>query len=359
MTQEQRYETEFIFKYLLNFKNVFIDFILIVIINTMIALAVAAIRRDNSFPVSFIISQAFGVTVSAAVFFSLLIFRPRTWKSLFSIAAIDISLGVCGGLLIGIFILKHFLHIFMDWRMHSLWLTFITSGIIFSSFIFYLLVTKIRLQYRSEMIAREKIKHAAMEKEYLSANLKMLQAQMEPHFLFNTLSNVLSLIDTQPEKGKSMLLDLTKLLRTTLSRTMPDRTTLAQEISMIEAYLNIQKIRMDSRLHYTIDVPDNIRQYSFPPMLLQPLVENALRHGLEPKEEGGEIIISAEAKDHLLIIKVADTGLGFSDFDKAGVGIANVRERLALLYGDAGRLLLEENKPHGVCAIMEVPLSDL
>ena len=128
---------------------------------------------------------------------------------------------------------------------------------------------------------------------------------------------------------------------------------------MIEAYLNIQKIRMDSRLRYEIDVPDNIRQYAFPPMLLQPLVENAVRHGLEPKEEGGEIIISAAAQDHLLTIKVADTGLGFSDFDKAGVGIANVRERLTLLFGEKGRLFLEENKPCGVRATMEVPISDL
>jgi sensor histidine kinase YesM len=356
---QERYETEFIFKYWLNFKNVFVDFIIIVIINTLIALAITGIRHDNSFMLSFVISQSYGVTVSSAILFSLLIFRPRTWKSLLSIAAIDICLGVCIGLLIGIFILEHFLYIVLNWRMRSLWLTFITSGITFSSVIFYFFITKLRLKYRSEMIAREKIKHTAMEKEYLSANLKMLQAQMEPHFLFNTLSNILSLIDTQPDKGKSMLLDLTKLLRTSLSRTMPEQTTLAQEISMIEAYLHIQKIRMDERLNYEIDVPDHIGQYSFPPMLLQPLVENAVKHGLEPKVEGGEIVIRATLDNHLLIIKVTDTGLGFSDFDKAGVGIANVRKRLGLLFGEKGRLIIEENKSHGVCTTMEVPVNDL
>jgi len=356
---QERYETEFIFKYWLNFKNVLVDFIIIIIINTLIALTVDAIRHDNSFLLSFVVSQSFGVTVAAAILFSLLIFRPQTWKSLLTIAFIDICLGVCIGLQLGIFILRHFFHIVLDWRMHGLGLTFITSGIILSSVIFYFFITKLRLKYRGEMIKQEKIKHTAMEKEYLSANLKMLQAQMEPHFLFNTLSNILSLIDTQPDKGKSMLLDLTKILRTSLSRTMPEQTTLSQEISMIEAYLHIQKIRMDERLNYEIDVPDNIRQYSFPPMLLQPLVENAVKHGLEPKVEGGEIFIRATLQDHLLIIKVTDTGLGFSDFDKAGVGIANVRKRLGLLFGEKGRLIMEENKSHGVCATMEVPVNDL
>lgn len=356
---QERYETEFIFKYWLNFKNVLVDFIIIIIINTLIALTVDAIRHDNSFLLSFVVSQSFGVTVSSMILFSLLIFRPQTWKSLLSIAIIDICLGVYIGLQIGIFILQHFFHIVLDWKTHSLGLTFMTSGIILSSIIFYFFMTKLRLKYRNEMIEQEKIKHTVMEKEYLSANLKMLQAQIEPHFLFNTLSNIVSLIDTQPDKGKSMLLDLTKILRTSLSRTMPEQTTLSQEISMIEAYLHIQKIRMDERLNYEIDVPDKIRQHSFPPMLLQPLIENAIKHGLEPKVEGGEIVIKATEENKLLKIKVANTGIGFSDFNKPGVGIVNVRERLALLYGEKGRLIIEENKPQGVRVTVEVPIHDI
>jgi LytS/YehU family sensor histidine kinase len=198
-----------------------------------------------------------------------------------------------------------------------------------------------------------------VEKESILANLRMLQAQIEPHFLFNTLSNILSLIDTKPDKGKSMLLDLTRYLRTSLSRTLPEKTTLSQEISMIKAYLDIQKIRMDERLNYKIDVPNNLWQHTFPPMLLQPLVENAVKHGLEPKVEGGEIVISATQDNNLLKIEVADTGLGFSDFDKPGVGIANVRERLGLLFGEKGRLMIEENKPQGVRTIIEVPINDV
>ena len=129
---QERYETEFIFKYWLNFKNVLVDFIIIIIINTLIALAVGAIRHDNSFLISFVLSQSFGVTVSSVILFSLLIFRPKTWKSLLSIAVIDICLGVYIGLQIGIFILRHFFHIVMDWLTQSLSLSFMTSGIILS-----------------------------------------------------------------------------------------------------------------------------------------------------------------------------------------------------------------------------------
>jgi LytS/YehU family sensor histidine kinase len=116
---------------------------------------------------------------------------------------------------------------------------------------------------------------------------------------------------------------------------------------------------MDERLNFNIDVPENLRQLSFPPMLLQPLVENAIKHGLEPKVDGGKILIAATEENNIVRIEVADTGLGFSDFNKSGVGIANVRERLALLFGEKGRLLIEENKPQGVRTIIEVPINDL
>jgi sensor histidine kinase YesM len=156
-----------------------------------------------------------------------------------------------------------------------------------------------------------------------------------------------------------MLLDLTKYLRTSLSRTLPQKTMLDQEIEMIKAYLNIQKIRMDERLNFEIDIPDHLRHLSFPPMLLQPLVENAVKHGLEPKIEGGKIMISAADENDLMRVEIVDTGIGFSDFNKPGVGIVNVRERLALLYGEKGRLIIEENKPQGVRVTIEVPLHDI
>ncbi|KQC11386.1 MAG: hypothetical protein APR62_09955 [Smithella sp. SDB] len=356
---EQQYETEFIFKYWLKFKNILIDGIIIGVANTLFALAATIIGPFKNFLPNFILAHSLGITVSLVILFSILIFGPRTWKFFLLITGIDICLGLFIGLQIGFIILRYFFNIVLNWQTQNLGPQAMIAGIFASAAILYFLITKIRLRYRNEMIEREKIKRMAVEKESILANLRMLQAQIEPHFLFNTLSNILSLIDIRPEKGKSMLLDLTKYLRTSLSRTMPEKTTLSQEISMIESYLNIQKIRMNERLNYKIDVSNNIRQHSFPPMLLQPLVENAVKHGLEPKVDGGEIVIKVTEENNLLKIEVADTGLGFSDFDKSGVGIANVRERLGLLFGEKGRLIIEENKPHGVRAIIEVPINGL
>jgi len=359
MMMGQQYETEFIFKYWLKFKNIFMDGIIIGSINTVLALAATIIGPVKMFLPNFIMAHSMGITVSLAVLFSLLIFRPHTWKLFLFITGIDICASMFIGLHISFIILQYFFNIVLDWRTYNLGLQAIIAGIMASSAILYFLISKIRLQYRNEMIKQEKIKRLAMEKESISANLRMLQAQIEPHFLFNTLSNILSLIDSRPDHGKSMLLNLTKYLRTSLSRTLPEKTTLSQEISMIKAFLDIQKIRMDERLNYQIDVPDNLWQHSFPPMLLQPLVENAIKHGLEPKVEGGEIVIRATRENNVLKIDVADTGLGLSNLNEPGLGITNIRERLRPLFGENGKLIIEENNPHGVRAVIEVPIHDL
>ena len=124
---------------------------------------------------------------------------------------------------------------------------------------------------------------------------------------------------------------------------------------MIEAYLNIFRVRMGERLRYRIDIPDTMKDIPFPPMLVQPLVENAIKHGLEPRIEGGEVSIRGEEKGDILRLEVADTGLGFQGDGDMGVGLSNIRERLQSLYGDKGRLILEENWPSGLKAIIEVP----
>ncbi len=344
-------------EYYLTGKHIIIDFFYTIVISTAIALIMALTNPNTHFFVSFIISQSFGLTICSIILLMFWVFKPRRWLTVILITFTGVSCGSIIGLNIAFFIIKKMLSIALNWPMKQM-LQIMLSAIMFSGAALYFFITKSKLRHRNEMIEQERMKRMALEKESLSANLRMLQAQIEPHFLFNTLSNILSLIDTQPAKGKSMLLDLTKYLRTSLSRTLPKKTTLDQEIEMIKVYLNIQKIRMDERLNFKIDVPHILRQQYFPPMLLQPLVENAVKHGLEPKVEGGEIMIKATEENSFMRIEVADTGLGFSDFNKSGVGIANVRERLALLFGEKGRLTIEENKPHGVRAIIEVPTND-
>ena len=152
-----------------------------------------------------------------------------------------------------------------------------------------------------------------------------------------------------------MLVDFIQYLRASLSKIREQKATLAQEMEMIQAYLNIFKVRMGDRLHYKIDLPEKLKANFFPPMLIQPLVENAIKHGLEPKIDGGEILISGEAKNGILRIEVVDTGGGFKEGKNFGMGLSNIRERLQSIFGNSGRLILEENQPNGLKATIEVP----
>ena len=308
----------------------------------------------KSFIMVLIVSQSFGVSIYSVIHFLFWVFKPEKMTFVVFIVMIGIVGGTLIGLQIGSFALQQIFSVALKQQDKNLLQAFILA-ITFGSVISYLFYSRYRLRASEEVIQQERIKRLSSEKEALEANLRLLQAQIEPHFLFNTLSNVLSLIDTDPANGKSMLVDLIHYMRTSLSRTLPEATTLDQELNMIKAYLNIQKIRMGERLRFTIELPEAVRQHPFPPMLLQPLVENAVKHGLEPAIEGGEITIKVVEENSLIRIEVQDTGNGFSSYETAGVGITNVKERIRLLYGDKGRLILQANDPHGVKAIIEVP----
>jgi sensor histidine kinase YesM len=193
------------------------------------------------------------------------------------------------------------------------------------------------------------------EKREIEANLKMLQAQIEPHFLFNTLANVSCLIDSDPQLAKKLLEHLNDWLRVALARARSNSANLADELGMLENYLQILRIRFGERLRWRFDVPEDARLTVFPPMLLQPLVENAVRHGIEPKVGGGEIDIRATTDALTLRIEVSDTGVGLIGDEGGGAGLANVRARLEALFGANGRLTLENKAGGGVAAILELP----
>jgi LytS/YehU family sensor histidine kinase len=198
----------------------------------------------------------------------------------------------------------------------------------------------------------------AVERERASeAQLKLLQAQIEPHFLFNTLSNVISLIDERPQSAKDMLVDLTRLLRRSLLRARSETLPLAEEIADIRAYLEIQAQRLGPRLRYAIEVDPALSTLQIAPYLLQPLVENAIRHGLEPMIEGGELRIRVEQLDGQVRIEVADTGRGLRSDREPGVALANIRERLAARYGQGAQLSLHPNTPSGVVSRLTFPLA--
>jgi hypothetical protein len=189
------------------------------------------------------------------------------------------------------------------------------------------------------------------------ARLRMLQAQIEPHFLFNTLANVRRLYQTAPANAATMLDNLMRYFEVSLPQMRAADSTLGREAALTESYLEIQRIRMDRRLEFAIDIPEPLRESRLPPMMLVTLAENAIKHGLAPLPEGGLVSVSATAKGKELQVRVADSGQGFTQSSGGGTGLANIRARLAGLYGAAGRLTLAMNTPRGVIATIAIPLS--
>jgi signal transduction histidine kinase len=202
----------------------------------------------------------------------------------------------------------------------------------------------------------EELARVSYERRLAEANLKMLQAQIEPHFLFNSLSNVLGLIATEPDKAERMLQDLTEVLRASLQRTRAGKVTLGEELLLVRAQLGIQSVRMGPRLRWAIDVPADLHGVELPPLVLQPLVENAIEHGLEPNAAGGEVRVSAGRSGDSLLLEVRDTGLGFSPSAGPGVGLANVRSRLDAVYRGKASLTVQPNAPSGVRVSIAIPL---
>nr|WP_279236829.1 histidine kinase [Dyella sp. RRB7] len=195
------------------------------------------------------------------------------------------------------------------------------------------------------------------EKERTVARLNLLHAQVEPHFLYNTLASAQYLTRTDPVQADHMLGHLIHYLRHALPLTDDALSTLGDELERTRAYLEIMRLRMGPRLSLQLDVPDALRAVPLPPMMLQTLVENAIKHGLEPKPGGGTVWISARRDDDAVAITVADDGRGFSDASSGtGIGLKNVRERLRLIYGAAASLSVVSNAPEGVASTITVPV---
>ncbi len=203
---------------------------------------------------------------------------------------------------------------------------------------------------------RKEAEYHRMSQQVTEAKLSALQAQVEPHFLYNTLASVQALTEVDPAKANEMTGHLIQYLRNALPKMRESVSTVGQEVELVRAYLSILQMRMGERLKFTISVPESLSALPFPPLMLPSLVENAIKHGLEPQREGGTIDVSASLEDGRLKLVVSDTGRGFSDTPGAGVGLSNIRERLAALYGERAHLTMEASEPHGVVATIDVPM---
>ena len=207
---------------------------------------------------------------------------------------------------------------------------------------------------------RGRLQRQAMQAQAAEAQLRLLQAQIEPHFLFNTLANIESLLDADPPRARAMLEAFSDHLRAGMGQLRVDETTLGAELEMAANYLRLLQIRMGARLRFAVDADPQARAARLPPLLVQPLVENAIRHGLEPKVAGGEVRIVAEVAAGRLRIRVLDDGLGQDarlEGKGAGMALANIRARLRHRYGERASLSLSLGLANagGASATLELP----
>jgi signal transduction histidine kinase len=210
----------------------------------------------------------------------------------------------------------------------------------------------------------ERARVATAERAAALASLKALEAQVEPHFLYNTLAHVASLIDAEPAGAKRMLDRLIVLLRASAAGSSSDLSTLGAQLAHVRAYLEVLAMRMGPRLRWSIDASGALAARELPPAILQPLVENAIKHGIEPALDGGTLAIAARDEGGRLVLEVADTGVGFGAAaapigGSTGLGLANLRARLAALYGDEARVTIAENAPRGVRVAVSLPAGGL
>ena len=200
------------------------------------------------------------------------------------------------------------------------------------------------------------LERTQLERQALDARLSLLQAQVAPHFLFNTLANVQALVDAGSPRASELLGSLIAYLRAAVPRLNDAATTLGEETRLVQAYLELMHMRMPDRLQFAMHVDEAARAVRCPPMTLLTLVENAVRHGVDPSEEGGRIEIHVQRRDGRCMVRVSDTGGGLRPTtDGQGTGLTTLRERLQLAFGGDAHVRLSALTPHGVCAELEFP----
>ena len=237
------------------------------------------------------------------------------------------------GVLIGWMLVSYAVH----WPLHR-WVTsprmitvVVLCSLVISALLSAIFIAREKNARAEAALERERANGERIQREAARAELRALQAQIEPHFLFNTLANVASLIDSNPPLAKRTVESFNRFLRGSLAATRGETTTLGAEATLIAAYLDVLQVRMGPRLRYAVEVPPHLDAVPIAPMLLQPVVENAIKHGLEPKIDGGEIRVAAREEAGLVVVEVVDTGVGFAATTGGGVGLANIRGRLRLL----------------------------
>jgi sensor histidine kinase YesM len=338
-------------------KRGWLQFALVVGWNTLVAVAIASWTAKLSFLEAMSIVNLFVFSLAGVVFGAWFGFRKYARKFLRTLLLM-MAFGI-GGAFLGAGSSGWLHGASIAQFMRANWVPVLAAGAItgfalaaLSALIAHLrnreyvsLTERLRLESRQEQLSRQ----------MAETRLHLLQAQIEPHFLFNTLASAQQLAAGKAPEAAQLLGHLTRFLRAAMPRWREGEATLGQEIELIGAYLAIMQTRLGERLSYSIEMQPDLARLPLPSAILMTLVENAIKHGIEPLKEGGEIRIAVQRADGRLIAVVADTGAGLGPTLGSGVGLDNIRERLRVRYGDAAALSLAANEPRGFIARLEMP----
>ncbi|HEU4532185.1 MAG TPA: histidine kinase [Steroidobacteraceae bacterium] len=227
----------------------------------------------------------------------------------------------------------------------------IVEGLLFGPWIALGAMVRQRDLFARHQALAFELERSELERKALDARLRLLQAQVEPHFLFNTLANVRALVDAGSPQASKVLASLIAYLRAAVPRMHEQATTLGEELELVRAYLELMQMRMPDRLQFALNIEPAAVSLRCPPMTLLTLVENAVRHGIDPSEVGGRIEVDIWLRDGRCRVRVADSGVGLrTEGSGLGTGLSTLRERLQLAFGADAQLRLTEIEPHGVCA---------
>ena len=328
-------------------KNALAGIVLLLLFNTAIGALLTVIEFGHGFWINLLFSQCIGIAISLVNTPLVLFLRPgwRRWLAL--------AVGLPSSVLLGTMLAAGLVGIplAMDKVAQTM-----AIGLMFGAVgsAVFLQAERIHLQERE--IRQRRLEEAERARREAEAHLQLLQAQIEPHFLFNTLANLASLIEANPVRARQLLDRLIDWLRVALARSRQEQATLEGELQLLENWLEILAIRFGPRLAWRIEATPEARRAAIPPMLLQPLLENAVKHGIEPQLGGGRLWLEASVEHGKLRIEIGDDGVGLDSAKSAtGTGLDNVRARLAALYGDAGRLSISSHAGGGVRVRLELP----
>lgn len=326
---------------------------------TLIGLFLSAINQNNEYGM-LLPNLGISYCIGYCVWSINHILERNNWFSSDVIrATIAIILGAIVGGLLGSYL---FLYLLFDSTAHFVYSELFRTlllGIFFGLVSLYLVYSQRLMFQRREQLVAEKQKLAEQNEQLAQSRLQNLQAKIEPHFLFNTLANIYSRIDKQPEEAKLMMDKLSSILRYRL-KTNENMVDLAQEIQLIEDYLQIQQMRLGERLEYELEQQLEHINCQIPPLLIQPLVENAVTHGIEPSIAGGKIELTVTQSENSVQISVLDNGVGLGNSQRNGNGnglaLKNIKERLKTLYDNNAKLELSEDPNGKTKSTIEIPV---